>query len=213
MFVTAPLFTAFVLACVVLAISPGPGVIYLVSRTLAAGRRAGLASVAGLALGSLGNAIGASLGLAALFAVSATAFMVVKLLGAGWLIYLGVRTLLGSTAAPEASVRAAAPVRRVLVEAFVVAITNPKTAIFFAAFLPQFMTPGGPVLVQSLALASIFIVIAAVTDTMYVLLVSTAGATLSANLGIRRAGRWLAGSALITLGLVSALSGARATRT
>ena len=95
----APLLAGFLLASFVLAITPGPGVMYIVARSLAEGRAAGLASVAGVALGNLGNAIGASLGLAALFAVSSIAFTLVKYAGAAYLIYLGVRALRASTQA------------------------------------------------------------------------------------------------------------------
>jgi len=88
-----PLFSAFLLASLVLAVTPGPGVFYVVTRSLVQGRRSGLVSVAGVALGNLGNALAASLGLAALFAVSAAAFMIVKYAGALYLVYLGVRML------------------------------------------------------------------------------------------------------------------------
>ncbi len=145
---------AFVAAAFVLAVTPGPGVVYIVARTLAQGRGAGLASVAGVALGNLGNAVGASLGLAALFAVSATAFTVVKLAGAAYLLYLGIQALRaprdGSAAARQLG--SAAHVR-ILRDGFVVALLNPKTTIFFAAFLPQFLHLQAPVMVQSLALS------------------------------------------------------------
>src|SRR5690242_12938949 len=88
-----PTLLAFLLASLVLAVTPGPGVFYVLTRTLALGRKAGLASVAGVALGNLGNAVGASIGLAALFAVSAAAFTVVKLAGAGYLVWLGIQAL------------------------------------------------------------------------------------------------------------------------
>src|SRR5688500_6837982 len=89
----SPLLFAFFLASLALAITPGPGGIYVLTRTLAQGRRAGLASVAGVALGNMGNALGAAIGLAALFAISSLAFTVVKYTGAAYLIYLGIKTL------------------------------------------------------------------------------------------------------------------------
>lgn len=93
--VAGPLFAAFLLASLVLAATPGPGVVYIIARTLAQGRTAGLSSVAGVAMGNLCNALGASLGLAALFALSSAAFTVVKFAGAAYLVYLGVKSLRG----------------------------------------------------------------------------------------------------------------------
>src|SRR5208282_5488413 len=90
-----PLLSAFLVASLVLAVTPGPGVFYIVTRSAASGRRHGLASVAGVAIGNLGNAIGASIGLAALFAASSVAFTMVKYAGALYLVYLGVQTLRG----------------------------------------------------------------------------------------------------------------------
>src|SRR5258706_6279396 len=117
-----PLLAAFCGASVLLAVTPGPGVLYIVTRTLAQGRRAGLASVAGVACGNLGNALAASLGLAALLAVSTLAFDIARLAGAGYLIWLGIEAL--GAAPREAGCAAAAqtPLRRVLREGFFVAL-------------------------------------------------------------------------------------------
>ncbi len=136
---TGSLLPAFLVASFILAITPGPGVFYVVMRSVAEGVRHGLASVAGVALGNLGNAIGASLGLAALFALSSVAFTFVKFAGVLYLIYLGVQAMRspGIYDAPQPA--APAPLRRAFRDGFVVALLNPKTAIFFAAFLPQFM--------------------------------------------------------------------------
>ena len=138
---SAMMWMAFVLASLVLAVTPGPGVLYIVTRTLAQGRAAGLASVAGVALGNLGNALAASLGLAALFALSSLAFAVVKWAGAAYLVWLGVRALRQPPAAAAAAAPAFEPPRlaRIVRDGFVVALLNPKTALFFAAFLPQFL--------------------------------------------------------------------------
>src|SRR5262245_35718937 len=107
-----------------------------------------MASVAGVALGNLGNALAASLGLAALFAASSVAFSIVKFLGAAYLIYLGIQTIRrgGETNTPAVT---KVPLRTVFRDGLIVALFNPKTAIFFAAFLPQFISPGQPFLVQS----------------------------------------------------------------
>ena len=144
-----PLLVAFLLASFALAATPGPGVVYIVTRTIAQGRRAGIASVVGVALGNLGNATGASIGLAALFALSSAAFTVVKLAGAAYLIYLGVKVLLPSNRSVEAARFQEPEFGRIFRQGFLVALLNPKTAVFFAAFLPQFINPAGSAIVQS----------------------------------------------------------------
>ena len=121
-----PLFSAFLLASLILAVTPGPGVLYIVTRSLVQGRRFGLLSVAGVALGNLGNALAASVGLAALFAVSSLAFSVVKYAGALYLVYLGVQMLRSSSAENSAAVPAAVPLGQVFRDGFVVALLNPK---------------------------------------------------------------------------------------
>jgi threonine/homoserine/homoserine lactone efflux protein len=206
------LLGAFAAASVVLAVTPGPGVIYIVARCLAQGRRAGLASVAGVALGNLGNAAGASLGLAALFAVSSLAFTVVKWAGAAYLVWLGIRALRAPVV--PAAVQAPAPeaLGRVFRDGAIVSLLNPKTAIFFAAFLPPFLQPGAPVALQSLLLGSLFVLIAAASDTAYALLAGAVAPALAgggARGGWQRAGRWAAGGAYIGLGVLTALTGQR----
>jgi threonine/homoserine/homoserine lactone efflux protein len=202
-----PLLLAFLGASLVLAITPGPAVVYILTRTLAQGRASGLASVAGVALGNLGNAAGAALGLAALFAVSAIAFTVVKWLGALYLIYLGVRLWRqGDDAAAGAPTVRAQSHRRVFADGFVVALLNPKTAIFFAAFLPQFMNPQGALLAQSLLLGALFVAVAASTDTLYVLGASVLAPRLRRGVTHARWGRRVAGTSFIALGLLTALS-------
>lgn len=205
------LFTAFVVASVILAVTPGPAVFYIVTRSVAHGRRSGLASVAGVAVGNLGNAIGASLGLAALFAVSSLAFTVVKYLGALYLIWLGVQALRAKpvdAGAIEASVdRAAAG--RIFTDGFVVALLNPKTAIFFAAFLPQFVASHTAPVTQTIALGVIFVLVASFTDTLYALTAGSVRPWLRRTTGLARAGRYLTASAFIGLGLLTAVSGQR----
>lgn len=208
-----PLLLAFLVASIVLAITPGPGVVYVVAHTLARGRRAGLASVAGVALGNLGNALGASIGLATLFAVSSLAFTLVKAAGAAYLVYLGIRALRPASAAASVSVPVpapAVPTRRLLRDGFVVALLNPKTAIFFAAFLPQFIDPTGSWLVQSVAYGATFVLIAAITDTGYVLAAAALAPAIGA-LGVRATlGRYASACVFIGLGIYTALSGTRA---
>jgi threonine/homoserine/homoserine lactone efflux protein len=192
-------FSAFLIASFILAVTPGPGVLYIVTRSLAQGPRFGLASVAGVALGNLGNAVGASIGLAAVFAVSALAFMVVKYLGGVYLLYLGIQAIRAPRTGDAAPAPAAASLARIFRDGFVVALLNPKTAIFFAAFLPQFMNAETPTIVQSLTLGSIFVAIAALTDTAYALAAGALAPVLVRARGVQVGGRYLTGSAFIGL--------------
>lgn len=203
-----PLFSAFLVASLVLAIMPGPSVIYIVTRSLVQGRRSGLVSVAGVALGNLGNAFAASVGLAALFAVSSLAFSVAKYAGALYLVYLGVQMLRSAPTGSAADVPAAAPLKRVFRDGFVVALLNPKTTFFFAAFLPQFLSPDAPPMVQGMALGFLFVAIAALTDSAYALAAGAAAPTLR-NGVVRRVGRRIGGGVFIGLGVFTALSGSR----
>lgn len=202
-----PLLLAFVGASLVLALTPGPAVVYIVARTLAQGRACGMASVMGVALGNLANAVGAALGLAALFAISSAAFTAVKWAGAAYLVYLGVRLWMASPAAVDAAVPRppAQSLARVFRDGFVVALLNPKTSLFFAAFLPQFMDSHASALAQTLSLAGIFIAIAACTDFLYVLTASVVARRIG---GAPRAALWgnrVAGTSFIGLGLLTAL--------
>jgi threonine/homoserine/homoserine lactone efflux protein len=204
-----PLLSAFLAASFILAVTPGPGVFYIVTRSVLQGRRHGIASVLGVALGNLGNAIGASVGLAALFAVSTLAFTVVKYAGALYLIYLGIQALRAPVPAMHVARPPAAPLTRIFRDGFVVALLNPKTAIFFAAFLPQFMSAGAEPIVQSIALGTLFVAIAAVTDTCYALAAGAVAPLLARARGARSLGRFLTGGAFIGLGLFTALGGPR----
>jgi threonine/homoserine/homoserine lactone efflux protein len=205
-----PLLAAFAGASLVLALTPGPAVVYIVARTLAQGRARGLASVLGVALGNFANAIGAAVGLAALFAVSSAAFTVVKWAGAAYLIYLGVR--MWRTAPPAAAAEGAALPRRrqalarVFRDGFVVALLNPKTTLFFAAFQPQFIDATANPLPQTLALGAVFVAVAGCTDMLYVLTASLVAPRL-ARTGSRHAvwGNRVAGTSFIGLGVLTAL--------
>lgn len=205
----SPLLAAFIIASFVLAITPGPGVIYVVTRTLAQGRKAGLASLVGVALGNLGNAIGASLGLAVLFAISSFAFMFVKYAGAAYLIYLGIQAMLTPANGIRIESPSAANMKKLFRDGLVVALLNPKTTIFFAAFLPQFMSPDAPPMPQSILLGTIFVAIAVLTDSLYVLMASIVGPALSRLQVARAFGRYLTASAFIGLGIFTAVTGTR----
>lgn len=206
---SGPMLAAFVAASLVLAATPGPGVLYIVARTLAQGRSAGLASVAGVALGNLGNAIGASVGLAALFAVSPVAFTVVKFAGAAFLVGLGLRALLRREAPPAAVGFEAPQFVHIFRDACLVALLNPKTAIFFAAFLPQFMHAAASAVAQSVLLGVVFVAIAAGTDTVYVLAAGMAAARLGRSRGGRPWGRYATAATFVGLGVYTAATGTR----
>ncbi|MCP5267936.1 MAG: LysE family translocator [Zoogloeaceae bacterium] len=206
-----PLFSAFLLASLLLAVTPGPGVLYIVTRSLVQGPRHGLASVAGVALGNLGNALAAAFGLAALFAVSTLAFSLVKFAGALYLVFLGVQMLRARPVLEAPASLPAVPLARIFRDGFVVALLNPKTTIFFAAFLPQFLSPDAAPMVQSVLLGVLFVGIAAVTDSLYALAAGTVAPLLRAT-GARRAGRLLGGGMFIGLGLLAALAGSRASK-
>jgi len=201
-------FATFVLASLVLAVTPGPAVVYILTRTVTQGRSAGLASVGGVALGNLGNAIGASLGLAALLAVSAVAFTVLKFAGAAYLVWLGIQALRARPGTDVAEVPRDAA-RRIFRDGFLVALLNPKTAIFFAAFLPQFIDPTHSALGQSVLFGALFVAVAGTTDTLWVLAASVAAPLLSRHQGAKRVGRYTSAGVYFGLGLFTALGGPR----
>ncbi len=207
-----PMLMAFITASFVLAIIPGPVVLYVVTRTLAQGRASGLASVMGVTLGNFGNALGACFGLAALFAVSSIAFTAVKLVGALYLIYLGVKTILGAVTKQKQE-DAALPIikkstlRRVFIDGFVVALLNPKTALFFAAFLPQFLSVGAQShLAQSIALSMVFVGIASITDGLYALLAGSVMPIVKRTIKTPAIGAYISGGIFIGLGVLAAFA-------
>jgi len=203
----APMLVAFLGASFLLAVTPGPGVFYIVTRSVSQGRRCGLASVAGVAAGNWCNAIGAAIGLAALFAVSSIAFTVVKWVGAAYLVCLGAKTILGRSLTPDVAGVRAAPAARIFRDGFLVALLNPKTVVFFAAFLPQFMSPDFNPIAQGILLGSVFVAIAAITDSAYALAASSISGLFSRSMIVQRGGRFLSGGAFIGLGAFTALTG------
>lgn len=159
---------AFLIAAVVLAITPGPGIAYVVARTVAGGRAEGLASCIGTGIGGLFHVLAAALGLSLLVAESAVAFNVVKYLGAAYLIYLGVRLLLRQEQAFAVDAVASQGARRALSEGVVVEALNIKTALFFLAFLPQFTTSNGPLIPQLILLGSACVALNTLVDVVAV---------------------------------------------
>ena len=195
----------FALAALVMNAAPGPSNLYVLSRSLAQGSSAGLVSALGLALGNLFHVGLAVMGLAALLSYAPDAYVAIRLLGAGYLIYLGIRMLREKPAqSPGAPSRR--PLGRVLLDAALVEMLNPKTALFFLAFLPQFVEPArGPAALQFLLLGLIVTLTALPCD----MLVALAGAGIArafAGAAKRLWPRRVAGSTLIGLGLYAALA-------
>jgi threonine/homoserine/homoserine lactone efflux protein len=203
-------FATFLVASLILAVTPGPGVIYILTRTLSQGRGAGLASVCGIALGNLANAAAASLGLAVVIAASAAAFSVVKFCGAAYLVFLGVQALRAAPAAePDAARKRPIAAGRLFRAAFLVALLNPKTALFFAALLPQFIHPGAAPLAQTLFLGCVFVALAFCTDTVYVFAAASLAQRLRRHSRWRGCGRYVSAAAFMGLGVYAALANPR----
>jgi threonine/homoserine/homoserine lactone efflux protein len=203
-----PNLSVFLLATLVLLLTPGPAVLYIIARSLDQGRLAGFVSVLSIETGNFILVLAATLGLSAILASSALAFSIVKYLGAAYLVYLGLRRILTreSTIDPAASERLS--LGRIYRQGVTVAVLNPKTALFFFAFLPQFVDASrSPVPLQLLTLGSLFVLMAICTDSLYSFLAGTAGRWLKGTPAFLRFERYVAGSIYIALGLVAALSG------
>ena len=202
--------TVFVLAALALLLVPGPAVLYIIARSVDQGRTAGLVSVVGVGLGSMVHVVAAALGLSALLVQSAVAFRTVKYLGAAYLIYLGVRRLVGKG---DDIVRANGgnrTLRRIFSQGVWVNILNPKTALFFFAFLPQFVNvDAGSVGLQILFLGTLLVTMGIVTDGAYAVAAGSLGDWLKQRPRVVTAQRWFAGGVFISLGLATALSGSK----
>ena len=201
----------FSLAALALLVVPGPAVLYIVARGINQGRRAALVSALGVQVGGLFHVVAATVGLSALLLSSAVAFTLVKYAGAAYLVYLGVRTLLArrTIQAVVDAPPAAVSLGRVFAQGVVVNLLNPKTVLFFLAFLPQFVDPErGAVAGQTLLLGALFLTIATCSDGLYALLAGSAGGWLKRNAGFLRAERYVAGGIYLALGLTTALVGA-----
>lgn len=209
LFPTWTLFSAFLMASLFLAITPGPGVFYIVTRSFVQGKRSGLVSVAAVALGNLGNALAASIGLAALFIASSLAFTIVKYAGALYFVYLGVQMWRSPGTGIPASLPRDVHLGQIFRDGFLVALLNPKTTVFFAAFLPQFLNPDAPAMLQSMVLGSLFVAIAAVTDSAYALAASEIAPVLARARGTSLLARRFGGGVFIGLGIFTAFVGLR----
>jgi threonine/homoserine/homoserine lactone efflux protein len=199
-----PLLTAFIAASLALAVTPGPGVIYIVTRTLSQGRTAGFASVGGIALGNALNAAVAALGLAAVLATSALLYTALKYLGAAYLFYLAFQMLRQAEAPAGAITSIASRPMKVFRDGVIVAVLNPKTALFYAALLPQFVDSPADFTRQALMLGGLFVAIAGLSDSMYVLLSRGIATHLSSVTRGLRVGRYAAAAMYAALGLLAA---------
>jgi threonine/homoserine/homoserine lactone efflux protein len=200
----------FAVAAVTLLVIPGPAVLYIVSRSVGQGRAAGLASVCGIHVGSLLHVVAAALGLSALLVSSALAYDTVRYLGAAYLVWLGVQRLLArdEDAGPAGAARER--LGRVFAQGVVVNVLNPKTALFFFAFLPQFVdAAAGSVPLQVTVLGATFVGLGLVTDGAYALLASTGAGLLRRRRRVARASRLVSGGVLVGLGVTTALAGSR----
>ena len=197
-------FGLFVVAALALLLVPGPAVLYVVARSVDQGRPAGLASVLGVGIGSLVHIAFAAIGLSALLASSAAAFSVVKWLGAGYLIWLGLQRLLARDEEEGPVTLEPERLSRIFLQGVVVNVLNPKTALFFLAFLPQFVdADSGRVWSQALVLGFVFVGLGLVTDSLYALAAGTVGGLIRRR---RRALRYGSGGVFIGLGATAALA-------
>src|SRR3981081_574348 len=200
----------FITGAAILLVVPGPAVTYVVSRSVGHGRAAGLVSVMGIVAGTLCHVVAAALGISALLASSAVAFQFVKYLGAAYLVYLGIKTLRRNDGQLLEAHTAETSLIRIFGQGLLVNLLNPKTALFFLAFLPQFVDPArGHVTLQILQLGILFALMGWCTDSIWALAAGTVAERIRGSLRLRRAQRSVSGGALIALGIASAFSGSR----
>jgi threonine/homoserine/homoserine lactone efflux protein len=207
----ASTFALFVAASLALTLVPGPAVFYIVARSVEGGRLAGLVSVLGIGAGGLVHVVFAAVGLSAILVSSAAAFSVVKWLGAAYLVYLGLQRILARAEENTAVTVEKEPLSRVFSQGVIVNVLNPKTALFFLAFLPQFADPSrGGVPAQIALLGVTFVVLALCTDGLYAMLSGSAADWLrrrNENSRFRRGQRYVSGGLYIALGAATAVSG------
>ena len=200
----------FLGASLALLLVPGPAVLYITARSANQGRLAGLVSVLAIETANFLQAVAATLGLSAILLSSALAFDVVKYLGAAYLIYLGVRKLLVREEATGDGQVKAEPLSRIYWQGFAINLLNPKTALFYFAFLPQFVDPArGNVTAQTLLLGALFVGMACITDSTYALLASSLAERLRGSRHFLKGQRYFAGLVYVGLGITTALTGSK----
>jgi threonine/homoserine/homoserine lactone efflux protein len=200
----ATTFALFAVACLAFLAIPGPSVFYIVTRSLVQGRRAGVMSMLGVQTGGLVHVVAAAFGLSALIASSAAAFTVVKYAGAAYLVFLGLRKLFGAEPDKPELPSDRASVAHLFGHGVIVNVLNPKTALFFLAFLPQFVDPSaGPVAPQMLVLGLMLVSLGVLSDGTYALLAAGIGNRLRTRRRLER----ISGGVFVSLGVVAALAG------
>jgi threonine/homoserine/homoserine lactone efflux protein len=198
----------FVTGATVLLVIPGPAVFYIVGRSIGQGRRAGVVSALGIFAGGFAHVTAAALGLSALLVSSALAFSAVKYLGAAYLIYLGMQKLRSNESFAPSEAREPEKLRRVFGQGALVSVLNPKEALFFLAFLPQFVDPSrGAITPQILFLGLLFLCMGVISDSLWALSAGTVAQWLRGNSRWTSAQRYVSGGTLISLGLVTAFTG------
>jgi threonine/homoserine/homoserine lactone efflux protein len=197
----------FLSTTLVLLLIPGPAVLYIVAQSVEHGRRAGLTAVGGIHVGSMVHVFAATVGLSALLVSSAVAFSAVKFVGAIYLIFLGVQRLLGRDSGNGISAGNERNLGKIFRQGIVVNILNPKTALFFFAFLPQFVDPTKSAAPQIAILGLLWIVVGLFSDSLYAVLSGTVGAAVRSRAGFARVQRVVTGFVLIGLGIAAALTG------
>jgi threonine/homoserine/homoserine lactone efflux protein len=211
-FPDASTFALFLVAAVALLVVPGPAVVYIVAQSIDQGRVAGLVSTLGIGAGSLVHVAAAAVGLSSLLVSSAEAFTAVKYAGAAYLIFLGVRRLLGRDEAAVGEEGTRKPLRRLFRQGVIVNVLNPKTALFFFAFLPQFVdVEAGAVAAEIAVLGLIFVLLGLVSDGAYAVVAGTLSGWLRGNARVLRVQRYVSGTVLVGLGVAIALPGSRRT--
>ncbi len=198
----------FLSAAFVLAITPGPGIFYVMTRTLKGGQIEGLASALGTSVGGMFHVIAAALGISVILAASAVAFNLVKYLGAAYLVYLGVKTILSpdELLITENAIQTTG-YKKAFLQGVTVEVLNPKTALFFLAFIPQFVNLEGVVFVQFLFLGTVSVLLNTSADFLVVALAGPIGQKLKTNPKLRARQRFFTGIGLIALGGYVAFAG------
>lgn len=192
---------AFLFAAILLAITPGPGIAYVVARTVAGGRAEGIGSCIGTAVGGMVHVLAATLGLSLLIAQSALAYSIVKYLGAAYLIYLGIKILTSRAPATDLPKVQRAGASKALKDGIVVEVLNVKTAMFFLAFIPQFVSAGYALAPQFIMLGTICVVLNTTVDLLAVVAASRFVASSTAKATRERVLSRLSGVTMLCLGI------------
>jgi threonine/homoserine/homoserine lactone efflux protein len=200
----------FCLASIVLALTPGPDMLYIAARAVAQGRGAGMVSALGVHTGVLVHTLAAAVGLSALIATSAAVFTLVKYAGAAYLVYLGIKTILGNGESLTLDGAPRARFRVIYYQGLITNVLNPKVILFFLAFLPQFVDPAqGNISLQIITLGLLMVVVTLPVDLAVGLAGGSVGAWLRARSNVQRVSKWGAGLVFIALGIGTALHGPR----